>query len=352
MAKYLDKLVLQPENIATLKEAVIREVVEDEDIKQVLTIKKVRNGEPLAIIGEMEAVGHSGAGCSPEYKEVGINNALKRWSLQAWEVAIKICYENILDTMAEYSLKTGTPIGDLTDTDFMVLFTDLLVKQMKRMFWRFAWFGDKQAATIANGGSITNGADITLLNTNDGLFKKLYTIATADATRYTAIAANSEATYAAQTAGIRTAGAATSLIDTILLDANPMINATGEAVLMMNKKLADALAYDIKKTYHDIMPWETLFDGVQISEYNGVKVASIATWDFLVNEYENTGTAWEKPFRAVYANPKNLLLGVDEDAPLGELDIWFNRDERQEKVYATGRIDTMIAQDDMVHVAY
>lgn len=352
MAKYFEHLTLQPYNIETLKEAVIKEVVEDEQLKNVLTIKKVRNGDPLAIIGEMDAVGHAGANCMPTYKEIGIADALKRWTLKDWEIALKICYKNILDTMAEYSLKTGTPIADLDGTDFLVLFTDLLTKQVKRMFWRFAWFGDTAAATVADGGIITNGTDVTLMTAVDGLFKKLFKIATDNASQYTEIAANAEGSTAAQKAALRTAGVATGLVDSILMDANSMINANGSAILMLNKQFADALAYDVKKTYKDIMPWEKIFEGVSVAEYGGIKVASIATWDYMVNTYENDGTKLNKPFRAVFADPANLLLGVDEDQPMGELDIFFDKKDRQEYVYSTGRIDTMIAMDDLVHVAY
>ena len=36
-------------------------------------------------------------------------------------------------------------------------------------------------------------------------------------------------------------------------------------------------------TYKDIMPWEKIFDGVFVSSYGGVKVISVATWDYMVN---------------------------------------------------------------------
>jgi len=352
MAKYFLNIPLEPENLRSLRDALIKEVLEDENIRQVLTIKKVRSGEPLAIIGEMDAVGHAGAGCSPNYDEIGIGNALKRWALEAWEIALSICYNNLEDTIAEYCLKEGTAIADLSGTDFMAIYLDMLAAQMKRMIWRLAWFADKNADTVANGGVITNGTDLTLLNGNDGLWVRLFAIGTNDPTQVTAIAANSQASYAAQKAAIRTQGVATTLVDTILMDADPMINAKGEAALIMNKGLADALALDLKLTYHDIMPWEKLFDGVYVGYYGGVKVISVATFDYLINTYENTGSAWNKPYRVVFANPKNLLVGCDAAEPISDLDIWFEKKDRTNYVYATGKIDTLVGVDDHVHLAY
>lgn len=352
MAKYFANIPLQPENLKSLRDAVIKNVLEDEDLKNVLTIKKVRSGEPLAVIGEMDAVGHAGAGCTPTYDEIGIGNQLKRWALGAWSIALSICYENLEDTIAEYCLKTGTEIADLTGTDFMAIYLELLTTQMKRMLWRLAWFGDTTAQNITNGGKITDGQDVTLITPNDGLFKRLFAIATAAPGQRTTIAANAQTTYAAQTAAIRQAGVASGIVDSILMDADPMITASGEATLFMNKKLADALALDIKQTYKDNLPFERIFDGFYLAYYNGVRIASIPTWDFMINTYENTGTAWNLPFRAVLASPKNLLLGCDAENPLSDLDIWFEKKDRMNYVYAAGKLDTLVAEDERVHVAY
>ena len=352
MAKYFSNIVLEPENIRSLRDALIKKLVDDEDFRRSFTVKKVRNGEPLAILGEMDAVGKAGAGCSPTFEQVGIGNTQKRWALGDWQIAQAICYENLEETIAEYCLKSGTAIGDVTGTDFMAIYLELLETQMKRMIWRLAWFGDTAADTIANGGVLTNGTDKTLFTVCDGLWKELFTIGTGDPTKVTAISANSQLTYATQKSTMLAAGYATGIVDQILIDANGMINANGEAVLMMNKKFADALAHDIKATYKTNLPFERIFDGFYLAEYGGVKIASIATWDYIIDTFENTGTAWNLPYRAVLANPKNLLVGCDANDPVSDLDIWFNKDERQVKVYAAGKLDTMVGMSDYVHMAY
>lgn len=352
MAKYFQNIPLQPENLDSLRDAIIKKVLDDENLRRVVTIKRVKTGEPLAIIGEMDAVGHAGAGCNPTYEEIGIGNSVQRWALGAWEIALKICYENLEDTIAEYSLRTGTAIGDLTGTDFMAVFLELLETQMRRMLWRLVWFGNTTAQNITDGGVITNGVDVTLMTANDGLWKRLFAIATADATKRTAISANTAASYAAQKSAMMAAGYATGLVDNILLDASSAVNGAGAATLFINKKFADYLVHDIKVTYKDNLPFERIFDGFYVGYYNGVQVAAIEAWDYLIDKYENTGTKWNLPFRAVLANPANLLLGVDKDDPISTPDIWFEKKDRMNYVYATGKIDTMVAQPDLVHVAY
>ena len=352
MAKYFQNIPLEPANLESLRDAIIKKVLDDEDIRRVVTIKRVKNGDPLAVIGEMDAVGHAGAGCNPTYEQIGIGDALQRWALGAWEIALKVCYEDLEDTIAEYALRRGTAIGDLTGTDFMAVFLELLETQIRRMLWRLIWFGDLNADTIANGGVLTAGTDPTLFTVCNGLWVQLFAIGTADPTKVTAVSANSGATYAAQKAAMIAAGYATGLADQIFIDAASTVNGNGEATLFVNKKFADYLAHDIKITYKSNLPFERIFDGFYLAYYDGHPIVAIEAWDYMIDTYENTGAAWNLPFRAVLANPKNLLVGVDKENPVDDVDIIFDRVNRMNHIYATGKIDTKIVDSMFVHMAY
>ena len=347
----LEHLTLQPENLASIKDAVQETFFKDEDFSSLVNIMKVKNDDPIALIGEMDMVGKKGGGCDPTYEEKGIANSQKRWELGQWEIPIKICYEALKGTIAEYSLKTGTEIGDLTSTDFMTIYTDALQRAIQQMIWRFSWFGDKAAALSGSGGGkLTAGSDVNMFNVCDGLFKRIFT---ATATKnHTAIAANSKTTAAEQISELRKSGAATTLVDTILMDADTRIVDDSDAVLLMTRSLADALTYDLKKTYHDIMPWEKLFDGFDVATYNGVKIARVGIWDRMINAYEKGETKVNLPHRAVFCNPKQLMVGTDADALISDLDIFFSKKERRNYIYATGKIGTALLEENMIHAAY
>ena len=350
----LENLKLEPENLASIKDAVQETFYNDEDFSSFVNIQKVKEKDPIALIGEMEMVGKKGGGCDPTYEEKGIPNSMKRWELGQWEIPVKICYEAIKGTIGEYSLKTGTAIGDLTSTDFMTIYADALQRAMQQMIWRFGWLGDKEATLASEegggGGKLTAGLDVSNFNVCDGLFKRIFT---ATATKnHTAIAANSETTAALQISALRKSGAATTLVDTILMDADTRIVDDSDAVLLMTRSLADALTYDLKKTYHDIMPWEKLFDGFEVATYNGVKIARGGSWDRMIKAYEKGATTGNLPHRAVFCNPKHLMVGTDADALISDLDIWFDQKERRNYLYATGKIGTALLEEDIIHAAY
>lgn len=346
----LENLKLEPENLASIKDAVQETFYNDEDFSSFVNIQKVKEKDPIALLGEMEMVGKKGGGCDPTYEEKGIANSQKRWEFGQWEIPVKICYEAIKGTIGEYSLKTGTAIGDLTSTDFMTIFADALQRAMEQMIWRFGWLGDKEAALAGEGGGkLTAGLDVSNFNVCDGLFKRIFT---ATATKHTAIAANSETTAALQISALRKSGAATTLVDTILMDADTRIVDDRDAVLLMTRSLADALTYDLKKTYHDIMPWEKLFDGFEVATYNGVKIARVGIWDRMIKAYEKGETTINLPHRAVFCNPKHLMIGTDADNLISDLDIWFDQKERRNYLYATGKIGTALLEEDMIYAAY
>lgn len=347
----LENLKLEPENLASIKDAVQETFYNDEDFSSFVNIQKVKEKDPIALLGEMEMVGKKGGGCDPTYEEKGIANSQKRWELGQWEIPIKICYEALKGTIAEYSLKTGTVIGDLTSTDFMTIYTDALYRAMLQMIWRFGWFGDKTAALAGEGGGkLTAGLDVSMFNVCDGLFKRIFT---ATATKnHTVIAANSETTAAAQVSALRKKGAATTLVDTILMDVDTRIIDDSDAVLLMTRSLADALTYDIKQTHNLIIPWEKVFDGFEVATYNGVKIARVGIWDRMIKAYEKGEATINLPHRAVFCNPKHLMVGADADALISDLDIWFDQKERRNYLYATGKIGTALLEEDMIHAAY
>lgn len=347
----LENLKLQPENLASIKDAIQETFYNDEDFSSFVNIQKVKEKDPIALLGEMEMVGKKGGGCDPTYEEKGIANSQNRWELGQWEIPIKICYEALKGTIAEYSLKTGTEIGDLNNTDFMTIYTDALLRAIQQMIWRFGWFGDKAAALAgAGGGKLTAGLDVSNFNVCDGLFKRIFT---ATATKnHTTIAANSETTAAAQISSLRKSGAATTLVDTILMDADTRIVDDSDAVFLMTRSFADALTYDLKKTYHDIMPWEKLFDGFEVATYNGVKIARVGIWDRMIKAYEKGTATVNLPHRAVFCNPKHLMVGTDADSLISDLDVWFDKKERRNYLYATGKIGTALLEEDMIHAAY
>lgn len=317
------------------------------------TVRNVHNGDKLGFLGAMTDIAWAGAGCSPEYKNPAIEGAEKEWKITDWEAPLYWCYKEFEATIAEYALKTGTDIADLTGTQIMTLIIQpALQKALQKAYWRMVWFGDTDAKNISASGVIKNGVDVNLFKTNDGVFKALFALATASPAQYTAIPANAKTTRADQFAEIRKPGVATTLVDTILMNADSRIAGLPGSALFVTKSIADALANDIKAQYHDIMPWQVIFDGVRLSTYNGVPVISMDIWDRMIEEYQSDGTKLNLPHRAFYGSPSQILVGTPAESLLSEFDVWFEQKDRKTYAYATGKLGTLLGEDELFQVAY
>lgn len=360
MPKFFENITVNPKDVTDLRELIPLSIDQDEEFQRFVNLKKVRNGDPVAFLGDGDDVGLAGSGCDPVYQEYGIANSQKRWTLGDWQIPLKICYDSLQGTIAEYTLKTGTDIGDLTSTEFLsYILRPALERQMKRMIWRFGWFGDTAAKNIANGGILTDDVKVKkeLFTTCDGLFKRIFAQCTANPSQLTAIPANNEATFDAQIEAMLVKGVATKLVDKFLMHTDSRITSDPNAVILMTKAMSDALTYDVKERFNVIMPWNVVFEGLDIAEYNGVKIVRVSIWDRMIQAYEkianNGDVKVNKPFRMVYANTNaQLQVATESGGLIEDLDIWFDKKERRNYIYSTGKIGTQILEDDMFHAAY
>ena len=347
---------LTPDNgaVKSLKDLLIATNFVDEELERFFTLRQnVHNGDKLGWVGEMEDVGWTGTGCNPTYKNANIQFAQKEWAIGDWQIPLKWCYTDLQGTIAEYCLKTGTDIGDLTSTEYMDdIVMPALDLAIKRMMWRLIWFGDKDAKAATSSGVITADVDVDLFKPTNGFWKQLFAVCTSNSAQHTTIAANSEASAALQKSKLRDAGVAIGIFDSILDDADPRIAAMDGAAIFCTKSLGDALTRDLKQKYNLILTWEQIFKGLDVTEYDGTTIYRVSIWDRYIQSYQNDGTKLNLPHRAVFGSPKQLFVGTPANELISELDIWFDHKDRMNYLYSTGKLGCLIGEDNLFQIAY
>lgn len=353
---YQDFKLLTPDNgaIKNLRDLLIMTNFMDEKLEDFFTLRQsVAKGDKLGWTGEMSDIGWAGAGCKPTFKKATINAAEKTWDIGSWQIPLEWCYTELEGTIAEYCLKTGTEIGDLTSTEYMdYIVYPALDKAIQKMFWRFVWFGDKDAKLASASGNITAGVDVELFKTCNGFWKQLFAIGTANPKQKTAIAANSEATTLLQRSELKKPDVAIGIFESMFDDADPRIASMDGAAVFCTKSLADALSRDLKRKHNQILEWTQVFGGLDVTEYDGHKIYRVSIWDRFIETYQNNGTTLNLPHRAVFCSPSQLLVGTPANDIVSNLEVWFNKDERTNKVYATGKLGCLIGEDNLFQMAY
>lgn len=352
--------------IEDVREMMFLTVFQDEDFDKFTTqATGVEDGKKLAYVDTTQDVGTAGAGCDPVYSELEISGVEKSWELGDWEIAKEICYKKLEKTVAKYGMNAGTEIGDLENTPYWDhVLMPLLERVMVQMYWRMAWFGDKDARNVEDGGVITDKVDVKLLKICDGLWKKIFAIATANPSQHTEITANDQATTELQLAGIRGGdGTAMDVVDNILANADSRILEQDGAMLMLTGTLYRALKKDlIEKTKYQLTI-DQLMKGFEMFEYNGVNCVCMNVWDRMIAKYETASTTTtgenpvttesrNNPHRALLASPENLFVGTDDTDKVADLDVWFDHKARKNYIYSTSKLGTLIGEDALIHVAY
>lgn len=340
--------------ITDLRALLFETLYNEQSFREVITpMTKVLTGQKMDAINGMGAVGKTGHGCNPDYESVVVDATEKTWTLGDWQLAKKICYTELESTIAKHGLTFDNNGADIRQTPYWsIVIEKVLTQAITQMFWRLVWFGDTGAKHKSAGGVITNSADVELMKPCDGLFKHLFAIASSDTSKKTSIAANAKATYAEQISAIRTTGVATGIINDVLYNADSRISDQDGAALYMTNAMFKALREDLRKTSNLNLSVSEITKGINVAEYDGVKIIALDVWDRVINEFENTGTDWNNPLRVVFTAPSNLLVGTSASEFVDTAYFGFDDKQRENFIFAESNIGTLVAHNELVHIAY
>lgn len=351
----LDFTNITPDNgaVREVNKLVFLEVLQADRIGTLLDIhRNVYNGDKLGLIGEFGLLGKAGSGCSPEYGNDAINTAEKEWDIKAWQIAEQLCYEDVENTLVKYTLESGTDIGDMTANDYLdEVVVPRLELAMMKMYIRIAFFGDKGAENVSGGGIIKDGVNTAYFTLINGIFKQLYAGVTAGTTKRVTIQANSEATIADQINAINSQ--AVDVLDDMIAMASPRLRQASNQVIYVTQSFATGFESQLLKTYYGSeLQWQSLFAGIRETTYRGIKIRVVPMFDEIIQSYEGNGTAYNLPHRAIYTTEQNLALGVTGTDEFAKLDIFFDRKERMNYIYATDKMGAMVVDESMAVIAY
>lgn len=313
----------------------------------------IKKGEKLDFVDNMGDVGNAGRKCDPDYTNVVITGFEKTWALGDWSIPKKICYKELENTIAEYCLRTGTDRENLIGTEFWdKILMPLLNKALEQMYWRMSWFGDTAAETITDGGNIKDGTDLSLLTMCDGLWKRIFAVAAANASQRTTILANTENSISAQMQNIKGEGVALGIVDDLVSYADARIAQADDATIMLTRSLYQAFRKDYANKYKETIPFMEVANGVKVPTYDGVPILEVNEWDINIAKFETNGTKYNNPHRGLFVSPKNLFVGTQASDTLADVTSTFDDVTRNNYFYAASDIGTLIGEDALLQVAY
>jgi hypothetical protein len=351
---FLEQFTPSAGEIKDLRELLFLNIIKDSNINDLFTfLVGQKNGEKAGIINP-KLMGKTDEGCGDSYDESAIDGDEQEWEIKRWTIKEKICYDKVEGTIAEYALRNGVDVGDLTGTPVIdAVVEPMLKKGIEDLIMRLAFFGNKSITSADLKGDVT----VDNFNTIDGVWKRVFDgVAAGNITR-TTIEANAKTTIAAQKSAIRTAGVASKIIEDLMDDA-PLKLQQSEKKLIITQALWNAWRNDVRRENKGSEgQWESLFGGVRKGEIDGVTTYVVPFLDEIIQNYEvnktNSG-AYNMPYRAILTTKENnLLLGTDNrEQNINNIDVFFDRSDDYTKIKAKDTLGAMILSNELIHVAY
>ncbi len=348
--------------IRDLSELLFLSTFNDPDLEVVCTTETgVSDGQKLGYIDSLGDVGKNAKGCSPTYENINVTGIEKTWSLGDYQIPLKICYEDLENTIAKHCLNPGTEESEVIGTVYWNdIVIPLLTRAMTEMAWRIAWFGDTAAKNVADSGLLTTGVNPNLFTMTDGFWKRLRAITSANSHQLTTIEANiaknsdatPKVTYESQKLAIRKDGVAIGIVDSMLSDSDSRIFDKPDHAIFMTNSLFKALRNDVKRLHNLQLELSHVTSGIQLSNYDGHPVIVLDMWDRMIKKYEDNGTSLNCPHRALVTSASNLFVGTPDKDVIANLDITFDHVTRLNHIFAASKIGTLVGEDDLVQVAW
>jgi len=243
---------------------------------------------------------------------------------------------------------------DITGSDEEKFILAMFVDAISKAVLRYVWFGDKdvvQASAAVTG--LLLAADVKFYDSVNGIFKKIFAGVTAtDIKRYT-IAENAEITKAAQLA--LADNRALAIFEGIWEIADPRLRARTDKRFLVTHAIFENYRKSMQAKGENFNIDYTM-DGFPSLKWNGVDIIDMETiWDLdLQTDFvdNTTNNAYYLPNRVVLTVADNIPVGTLNEGDMDELEAWYNKDERLNKMAYGHTLDALYLEGYMISVAY
>jgi hypothetical protein len=313
-------------------------------------ITGVLYNELIPFVGLMPDAGVCQDDCATTSSNPAIAFTNKRWTPKDVGDKLRVCpkdYRAILNTVRANLTKQG--VWDPSGSEEMQIVEDRALEAMISYLHRLAWFGDTAANTVASGyGTMTNGTNLTLFNCLNGLFQQIFTQVAAESLTRVTIAKNAEATYALQALGTDDAF---NTFKAMYEAADPrLFQVPGiQYIVTRSMYLNYVSSLETKGLSNGLNPLDNAAYGPFV--FRGIPIIVNDEWDRIIRQYFNSGTAWDKPHRAVLTAPANIPAGfIEQD--IATVDSWYSKDDEAAYIKIRNEFDVKLLEDYAAVVAY
>lgn len=346
----LDALHFTPDELRSLNELTVQAVLEAPSLSLWHTlVTGIKNDKRIGIIpGSFGLVGKAAQSCDPVAQCYELPAVEKTWEPRYLEVIIDMCIDELADTMMKLAVQCGVDVYDLTSTEIFTFLQDILAKDIEKMVFRNAWFGDRNAANFPVG-ILTPGIDPDFFNVINGFWYQLAQIYAANPDQVVAMPGNTQATTALQFS-VATPVLTYAAVNNVIDSAPCEIHAQPDRILLVTNSVMTRLRRQLQALGTAFQDYRLMTNGIEIATWDGIPIYSNCLWDQWIRAYENNGTTLNDPHRVVYTTKSNLNIGMRCTSLFENINSFYDQRSRYNRIEAVDAYDAKIIDDNLVMV--
>jgi hypothetical protein len=345
-----DALTLNAREAETVSEAIFERVYNDSDISDTHEIETgIDMKTQIVFAGRIGLLGRASVGCTPN-NEGGFTLSEKFWDPAREDFRLAHCAADMpaLLKLFKKAQRMNPDFYDRVGSEEFGIIISAVEDAMLENLHRKIWFSDT-AAAVAPGGNFKAGTNLAYWNTFNGLFKQIFADVTASRTPRVTIAANAGASYTAQKLGD---DAAVSILADMTTSADERLIASEEAFFLVTRSISDNYRATLRNKTLGSGFMEVVENGRPKLYFDGIEVRTRYDWDRWIKGYQDNGTKYNLPNRAILTTKANIPVGTLSTEDLGKLEAFYDQKDKTNYIDAVYTIDTKHLEPYMTVAAY
>jgi len=314
----------------------------------------IKYNQQIVFAGRMGLMGKTVAGCTPN-AVAGIALTEKTWTPVDMDFRLEHCSAdaNAQDKLIRQMSKMNPDFYNVIEGSNSVVGNFLVAKVVEGFnenLLRQAWFEDTAAALTTGGGVFKVGTDLGFFNSYNGFFKQIFTEIPTTDSKYVAITKNAGASYTAQALA---SGDAIATLRAMYLKADSRLLDSGNAKFYVSRTIFDGYLNDLEAIQNTGGGNTIINENGQITlTYRGIPVVKMDVWDRVIAAYQDNGTKWNLPHRAVLSTPMNLKIGTLATDDFGALDAFYDQYHKVNVIDGVYTMDAKLLEKYLTVAAY
>lgn len=347
----VEDLTLNPREVESVSDVIFERVFNESDLSEYHEIETgIDITTQIVLAGRIGLLGKKNVGCTPNPAE-GFKLREKFWTPVMEDFRLSHCATDMpaLLKIFKKAKQVNPDFFDRVGSEEFGVIISAVEAAMTENIHRKVWFNDTGAALSTNGGVFTPTTDLGYFNSFDGLFKQIMVDVLAGDTPRVDITANAGANYAAQ---VLPADAALGILQSMVESADERLISDETAYFAVTRGIAENYRASLRNKNLGAGFMEVVENGRPKLFFDGIEVKVRYDWGRYIKAYQNNGTKWNLPNRAILTVKSNIPVGTLSEDDLTKLDVFYDRTLKTNFMDAAYTIDAKHLEGYLTVAAY